>query len=88
MGLFGNSFDKWIKSATDEELDSGYEKERQKWLKTGCKNKHSVLSPEMEKINNEMNKRSAEKRKKEPGYNPNGELPKHQHGWYLSEDDD
>lgn len=88
MGLFGNSLDKWIQSATDEELDSGYEKERQKWLKNGCNDKRYVRSPEMEKIDREICKRAAEKRKKDPRNNLNDELPKHQHGWYLPEDND
>lgn len=70
MGLFGNSLDKWLKSASDEELDAGYEEKRQEWIKTGF-NGNGERSPEMEKINKEINKRSAEKWKNNPNRDPN-----------------
>lgn len=71
MGLFNkllkivNPLEKWIDSASDEELADGYEERRQTWLKVGGGEK----TTEMLRIDREMSKHSAEKWKKDPRRN-------------------
>lgn len=84
MGLFKNnsknSFEKWLKTASDKELEDGYEKRRLKWLKDRGGNK----TPEMCKINDEMTRRMNEKHLRE---HPNAKTRHREHGWYLPNDD-
>jgi hypothetical protein len=68
MGLLGklfntvvNSID-WTKSATDEKLDTEYEKRRVVWIKNGKAN----LKSEMDIIGKEMLRRSDKKWEKDP----------------------
>ena len=72
MGLFGRSkkdgIDKWLSSATDQELDDGYEERRQQWIKDGFGG-NGEKTPEMKKIDSEMSKRAAEKWEKDPRRN-------------------
>lgn len=71
MGLFGkkkNSFGAWLKSATDQELADGYETRRLEWLKNG-QNGTGIKTPEMQMIDREMSRRSAEKWEKDPRRN-------------------
>ena len=71
MGLFGKKksvFDSWLSSATDQDLSDGYESRRQKWASTGFGGDGEKTS-EMEKINREMNRRTAEKWEKDPHRN-------------------
>ena len=63
--LFKSSLEKWIENASDNELDNGYEKRRQKWAKTGFGG-NGVKTYEMKMIEREMNKRTEEKWKKDP----------------------
>ena len=66
--LLKSSFEKWIESATDEELADGYEKRRQQWVNTGFGG-NGEKTPEMKAINQERSKRSAEKWKNNPKRN-------------------
>ena len=63
-----DEFDNWLNSATDDELDKGYEIRRRKWAATGFGG-NGEKTPEMKKINNEINRRSAEKWKNDPRRN-------------------
>lgn len=68
MGLFGpkkNSFQAWLLSATDQELANGYEDRRLEWMKNR-QNGTGVKTPEMQMIDQEMSRRSAEKWSKDP----------------------
>lgn len=69
-----------IKTASDEELADEYEKKRLEWLKNGGGGR----SYEMERINDEMIRRSNEKYEKD---HPNAEARHREHGWYLPNDD-
>lgn len=66
--LFKDSFEDWLKNATDQELDEGYEKRRQTWIKDGCGGTGDKTI-EMKKIDNEISRRSAEKWKSNPKRN-------------------
>lgn len=79
MGLFDKIF-KTLKSATDDELASNYEKLRLSWLKDG----DDVKRYDMDRINAEMVKRANEKYEKE---HPDAKPIHREHGWYLSNDD-
>jgi len=82
--LFSNDksdFESWLETASDEELSDGYEEKRLDWVEKG----EGDTTPEMRKINNEMNRRDNEKYEKE---NPNAKPVPREHGWYLPNDDD
>lgn len=71
MSLFGrkkNDIEKWITSASDQQLADGYEKKRQQWIKDGYGGNGEKTS-DMKKINDEINKRSAKKWEKDPRRN-------------------
>ena len=55
-----NSFNSWLQSATDQELADGYEVRRVTWLKNG-QDGTGIKTPEMQMIEREMSRRSAEK---------------------------
>lgn len=81
--LFQNSdddFQNWLETASDEELDDGYEERRLEWMK----DTHGDITPEMSKINDEMVRRMNERYEKE---HPNAEARHREHGWYLPNDD-
>lgn len=84
MGLFGrffkNNFENLLDTASDEELADEYETRRLEWLKDGGGDRTN----EMERLNDEMVRRSNEKYEKEQ---PNAEARHREHGWYLSNDD-
>lgn len=68
MGLFGkkkNSFEAWLRSATDQELTDGYKARRLEWLRNG-QNGTGIKTPEMQMIDQEMSRRFAEKWAKDP----------------------
>jgi len=71
--LFKNSFENWLENASDEDLADGYEERRQDWIKTGFGG-NGEKTPEMKRIDAEMNKRTAQKwendprRNKDPNY--------------------
>ena len=65
LGSMGDSFDDWISSATDDELEAAYEERRQQWLKNG-QNGTGIKTPEMMKIDSEMSRRSAIKWQNDP----------------------
>ena len=62
--------EKWMETATKEELSAAYEKERKKWLTEGG----GDITPQMERLNEEINKRVAEewennpKRSRDPNF--------------------
>lgn len=70
MGLFKHksTFEDWLKSANDDELPEKYEETRLAWLaeqkenNIDDNNKRSM----MRQINDEMNRRNAEKHKNDP----------------------
>lgn len=71
MGVFRNAKDdlaSWIQSATDQELADAYERRRLEWLENG-QNGTGVKTPEMQMIDREMSRRSAEKWKNDPRRN-------------------
>lgn len=57
--------EKWIDTASDEELENGYEKRRKAWLKAGGGEK----TTEMLRIDREISKQSAKKWEKYPRRN-------------------
>lgn len=91
MGFFRNLFlekgspvpdpNAWMLTATKEELKEAYEIERQKWLKDGA---HGERTPQMERLNEEINKRIEEELKNKPN---RGKRPPREHGWNLYKDD-
>ncbi|MDD9271495.1 hypothetical protein ACFPES_31115 [Paenibacillus sp. GCM10023248] len=84
MGLFGDlfksGFENLLDTASDEELADEYETRRLEWLKDGGGDRTN----EMERLNDEMVRRSNEKYEKE---HPNAKARHREHGWYLSNDD-
>jgi len=72
MGFLGNlfksSFENWLENASDEDLADGYEERRQDWMKTGFGG-NGEKTPEMKRIDAEMNKRTAKKWEKDPRRN-------------------
>ncbi|NHN29654.1 hypothetical protein [Paenibacillus agricola] len=84
MGLFGklfkSSFENLLDTASDEELADEYETRRLVLLKDGGGDR----TYEMERLNDEMVRRSNEKYEKE---HPNAETRHREHGWYLHNDD-
>lgn len=63
-----DALEEWMKTASDSELAEEYERRRQEWMKTGF-NGNGEKTPEMEKLNREMSRRSAEKWEKDPRRN-------------------
>ena len=63
-----DEFEEMLKSASEDELSDEYEKRRLEWARTGFGG-NGKKTPEMERINNEMSRRSAEKWKKDPRRN-------------------
>ncbi len=65
MGLFSNlfkgKFEKWVEGASYEELSEAYEKERQEWIKEGYNRETGEKTVKMKRLENEINKRVAEK---------------------------
>ena len=72
MGLFSNlfksAFDSWLESASDEELADGYEERRQEWAQNGYGG-DGEKTPEMNKIDDEMNRRTAKQWENDPSRN-------------------
>lgn len=78
MGLFRNllknSFEKWVESASHEELSDAYDKERQQWIKDGYCGGTGETTPKMKRLNAELRRRSEEewennpKRNTDPNY--------------------
>lgn len=70
MGLLGrsNSIDKWVASATDQELTDNYNKRRKQWEENGFGG-DGRKPREMRIIENEMNKRAGERQQKNPNRN-------------------
>lgn len=64
--LFNGNFNKWLKNASDKELDDEYEKERQKWIKEGFNHGTGRYTKKMIKIGEETSRRSAERWKNDP----------------------
>lgn len=66
--LFRDCFQEWLNKASDEELADAYEVRRIQWLKNGqCGT--GERTPEMKRINREMNRRSAIKWENDPKRN-------------------
>ncbi len=63
-----DEFGDWLESASDDELSEGYEQRRQEWMRTGFGG-NGEKTPEMEQIDREMSKRSAEKWENDPRRN-------------------
>lgn len=78
--LFKSKFDRWLESATFDELKSDYERRRQDWLKNGAGDKPRA----MDRINDEIITRMNEQYRRE---HPNSEPRHREHGWYLPNDD-
>lgn len=72
MGFFSNlfktAFDKWLETASYEELADNYEERRQQWMKDGFGG-NGERTPEMKRIDREMSRRTAEKWEKDPRRN-------------------
>ena len=69
--------DAWISSASKDELRDAIDEVYDEM------NKYEMFTPEYDKLSDLHNKLVTAW-----STNPNGELPQHQHGWYLPEDDD
>lgn len=63
-----NTPDDAFKNVSDDELESEYEKKRQNWIKSGYGG-NGEKTPEMRRIENEMNKRESLKQKTNPHRN-------------------
>ena len=68
--LFKTAFDKWLETASFEELAEDYEERRQQWMKNGGGG-NGERTPEMKRIDREMSRRTAEKWEKNPRRNTN-----------------
>ena len=66
--LFKTAFDKWLETASYEELADNYEERRQQWMKDGFGGT-GERTPEMKRIDREMSRRTAEKWEKDPRRN-------------------
>ena len=66
--LFKTAFDKWLETASYEELSDNYEERRQQWMKDGFGG-NGERTPEMKRIDREMSRRTAEKWEKDPRRN-------------------
>ncbi len=66
--LFKSAFDIWLETASDEELEAGYEQRRQQWIKDGYGGTGEKTF-EMKQIDKEMSRRSAEKWENDPRRN-------------------
>ena len=76
--------DKFFRDASDEELNT--ERERVRLKTISCyDNTFDTYNRLLIKFDKVINDRANKKNREE---NPNGSLPRHQHGWYLPEDDD
>lgn len=75
-----DDFENWLKTASDEELEDGYEERRLEWLK----NSHGDRTPEMRRIDDEMVRRMNETYRRE---HPDAQPRHREHGWYLPNDD-
>jgi hypothetical protein len=64
--LFKSEFEKWVESASHEELADAYEAERQEWIKSG---ETGQKTPKMYRLNEEINKRVAEEWENDPNRN-------------------
>lgn len=60
-----NSFESWLGTKSDDDLENEYETRRLEWLKDGAGDK----TPEMTKIDSEMSRRAAERWEKDPKRN-------------------
>lgn len=65
--LFGNTLSYIIKYGSDDQLADEYEKRRQAWLDDP--NNNNVKTPEMQRLDREISRRSAEKWKNDPRRN-------------------
>lgn len=63
-----DEFGDWLESASDDELDDGYEQRRQEWAKNGYGG-NGEKTTEMKRIDNEISRRSAEKWENDPRRN-------------------
>ena len=63
--LFKTAFDKWLETASYEELADNYEERRQQWMRDGFGG-NGERTPEMKRIDREMSRRTAEKWEKDP----------------------
>lgn len=59
--LFKGKFEKWVEGASYEELSEAYEKECQEWIKEGYNRETGEKTVKMKRLENEINKRVAEK---------------------------
>ncbi len=75
--MFNKYSDSWISSASKDELRKAIDEVYDEMCK------YEMFSPEYNKLSDLHDKLVTTW-----STDPNGELPKHQHGWYLSEDDD
>lgn len=66
--LFKTAFDKWLETASYEDLADNYEERRQQWMKDGFGG-NGERTPEMKRIDREMSRRTAEKWEKDPRRN-------------------
>ena len=67
--LFKSSFEKWVESASHEELSDAYEEERQQWIKDGICGGTGEKTPKMKRLNTEISKRAAEEWENNPNRN-------------------
>lgn len=63
-----DEFGDWLESASDDELYEGYEERRQEWARTGFGG-DGEKTPEMNRIDKEISRRSAEKWENNPHRN-------------------
>ena len=63
-----DEFGNWLETASNDELSDGYEERRQEWIRTGFGG-NGEKTPEMNRIDKEMSRRSAEKWKNDPRRN-------------------
>lgn len=67
--LFKSEFEKWVEGASYEELSDAYEVERQDWIKHGFNGGTGEKTFKMNRLNEEISKRVAEKWENDPRRN-------------------
>ena len=63
-----NKFAGWLETASDDELSDEYEERRQEWARNGFGG-NGEKTPEMKRIDREIDRRSAERRENNPRRN-------------------
>ncbi len=67
--IFRGGFEKWVETASHEELSEAFEAERKQWIANGFNGGTQKFTPKMRRLNEELSKRSAEEWENNPTRN-------------------